>query len=201
MAEKLPATSVAEHLAASIAALRADNKLPPALQEKCVELLIDVVGLCVTARNEDYIKSALAGCDDLGALMRTAEQLCLAGHGTHVTFSKKVFIPLTKLCRDVCHYCTFAHAPRESEAHYLSPEAVRISESVSRNGQHPYGDRFRYLTSTGSALDLPDASVDVFFAGESIEHVFNVDAFLDEVYRVLRPGGRFIVTTPNAAFG
>src|SRR6187397_2499363 len=65
MAEKLPATSVAEHLAASIAALRAD-KLPPALQEKCVELLIDVVGLCVTARKEDYIRSALAGCDDDG---------------------------------------------------------------------------------------------------------------------------------------
>src|SRR5499426_4079997 len=65
MAEKLPATAVAEHLAASIAMLRAD-KLPQALREKCVELLIDVAGLCVTARNEDYIKSSLAGCDDDG---------------------------------------------------------------------------------------------------------------------------------------
>src|SRR6185312_4019187 len=65
MAEKLPATSVAEQLAASIAALHAD-KLPQALREKCVELLIDVAGLCVTARNEDYIKSSLAGCDDDG---------------------------------------------------------------------------------------------------------------------------------------
>jgi len=65
MTEKLPATSVAEHLAASIAAQHAD-KLPQALREKCVELLIDVAGLCVTARNEDYIKSALAGCDDDG---------------------------------------------------------------------------------------------------------------------------------------
>jgi 2-methylcitrate dehydratase PrpD len=65
MAEKLPATSVAEHLAASIAALHADN-LPQALREKCVELLIDVAGLCVTARNENYIESALAGCDDDG---------------------------------------------------------------------------------------------------------------------------------------
>jgi len=80
----------------------------------------------------------------------------------------------------------------------LSPEAVRISDSVSRKGTFAYGDRFRYLTSTGSTLSLPDRSVDVLFAGESIEHVFNVDAFLDEVYRVLRPGGRFIVTTPNA---
>lgn len=80
----------------------------------------------------------------------------------------------------------------------ISPEAVRISESVSRSGQFPYGDRVRYFTSSGSALDLPDESVDVFFSGESIEHVFNVDAFLDEVHRVLKPGGRFIVTTPNA---
>jgi SAM-dependent methyltransferase len=80
----------------------------------------------------------------------------------------------------------------------LSPEAVRISEGVSRSQAFAYGDRVRYLTSTGSAIDLPTASVDVFFAGESIEHVFNVDAFLDEVHRVLKPGGRFIVTTPNA---
>src|SRR5215510_5206825 len=65
MAEKPPAASVAEHLAASIAVLDT-GKLPQALREKCVELLIDVGGLCVTARNEDYIKSALAGCDDDG---------------------------------------------------------------------------------------------------------------------------------------
>ena len=57
MAEKLPATSVAEHLAASIVALRAD-KLPPALREKCEELLIDVVGLCVTARKEGETSDA-----------------------------------------------------------------------------------------------------------------------------------------------
>ena len=66
MSARLPKTSVAEQLAASIAALRPDN-LPPALRRKCEDLLIDVVGLCVTARNEDYIKSALAGCDDEGS--------------------------------------------------------------------------------------------------------------------------------------
>ncbi|HEY3032473.1 MAG TPA: MmgE/PrpD family protein [Bradyrhizobium sp.] len=61
----MPKTSVAEQLAASIAVLRAEN-LPRAVHRKCEDLLIDVVGLCVAARNEDYIKSAIAGCDDDG---------------------------------------------------------------------------------------------------------------------------------------
>ena len=65
MSARLPQTSVAEQLAASIAVLGAEN-LPRAVHRKCEDLLIDVVGLCVTARNEDYIKSAIAGCDDDG---------------------------------------------------------------------------------------------------------------------------------------
>jgi 2-methylcitrate dehydratase PrpD len=61
----LPQVSVAEQLAERIVALRAD-RLPPAVRQKCQDLLVDVVGLCVTAHNQDYIKSALAGCDDDG---------------------------------------------------------------------------------------------------------------------------------------
>src|SRR5262245_22099676 len=75
---------------------------------------------------------ALAQCEDLGALTARAEQLCIAGHGPRMSFSRKVFIPLTKLCRDVCHYCTFARAPRAGEPHYLSPEAVL---DIARRGQ------------------------------------------------------------------
>jgi len=75
---------------------------------------------------------ALAEGDDAGRLTALAERLCVAGHGTRVTFSKKVFIPLTQLCRDVCHYCTFAHAPRAGEAPYLTPEAVL---AIARAGQ------------------------------------------------------------------
>ena len=41
-----------------------------------------------------------------------------------MSYSRKVFIPLTKLCRDVCHYCTFAERPRAERPAYLSPEAV-----------------------------------------------------------------------------
>jgi 2-methylcitrate dehydratase PrpD len=61
----LPKTSVAEHLANAIAALDA-AALPAAVRTKCEELLIDVVGLCLTARNEDYVKAALASWDDDG---------------------------------------------------------------------------------------------------------------------------------------
>ena len=62
---QLPKISIAEQLAERVAALHGDC-LPKSLRQKCEELLIDVVGLCVTARSEDYIKSALAGCDDEG---------------------------------------------------------------------------------------------------------------------------------------
>jgi FO synthase len=44
--------------------------------------------------------------------------------GTVVTYSPKVFIPLTKLCRDVCHYCTFARPPRRGERAYMSEDEV-----------------------------------------------------------------------------
>jgi len=63
--KELRKISVAETLAGKIVALR-PGVLPAETARKCEDLLIDVVGLCVTARNEDYIKSALAGCDDDG---------------------------------------------------------------------------------------------------------------------------------------
>jgi 2-methylcitrate dehydratase PrpD len=63
MDAKLPDISVAEHLADRIAAVGA---LPDAVRAKCEETTIDVVGLCLAARNEDYVKAALHGWDDEG---------------------------------------------------------------------------------------------------------------------------------------
>src|SRR5205823_6125988 len=60
----------------------------------------------------------------LEELCAEASRLRDAGHGRLVTYSPKVFIPLTKLCRDVCHYCTFAAPPRRGERAYLSLEEV-----------------------------------------------------------------------------
>jgi FO synthase len=67
----------------------------------------------------------------LDELMMSAQRLTLAGHGRLVSYSRKVFIPLTQLCRDVCHYCTFAKAPRALAAPYLSLDQVL---SIARAG-------------------------------------------------------------------
>jgi 2-methylcitrate dehydratase PrpD len=65
MTSALPQISVAETLAEKIVALKPGG-LADATTRKCEDLLIDIVGLCVTARNEDYVRSAFAGCDDDG---------------------------------------------------------------------------------------------------------------------------------------
>jgi len=67
---------------------------------------------------------------DLDRLMALASRLRDLGHGTTVTYSRKVFIPLTMLCRDHCHYCTFAKPPAKLERPFLSlEEVVAIAEA------------------------------------------------------------------------
>jgi FO synthase len=61
----------------------------------------------------------------LAELMERAEAMTVAGHGPLVTYSRKVFIPLTELCRDVCHYCTFAKTPKRVGQAYLTLDQVR----------------------------------------------------------------------------
>ena len=66
----------------------------------------------------------LARGEDLRRLMVLASRLRELGHGTTVTYSRKVFIPLTMLCRDHCHYCTFAKPPAKLDEPFLPPEQV-----------------------------------------------------------------------------
>ncbi|MGE0658489.1 MAG: 5-amino-6-(D-ribitylamino)uracil--L-tyrosine 4-hydroxyphenyl transferase CofH [Reyranellaceae bacterium] len=65
-------------------------------------------------------------------LIRQAARLRDAGHGNRISYSRKVFISLTHLCRDVCHYCTFAETPQPGKAAYLSPDEVL---AIARAGQ------------------------------------------------------------------
>ncbi len=54
-----------------------------------------------------------------------------------ITYSPKVFIPLTKLCRDVCHYCTFAQPPRRGERAYMrADEVLEVARAGAEAGCH-----------------------------------------------------------------
>ena len=69
------------------------------------------------------------------SLLATAARRRDEAHGPIVSYSRKVFIPLTQLCRDVCHYCTFARAPRPGACAYLTPEeALAIADAGRRAG-------------------------------------------------------------------
>ena len=73
----------------------------------------------------------LTDFEDTRALAAIASTIRDQGFLNLVTFSKKVFIPLTHLCRDVCHYCTFAQTPSKIETPFMDLEAVL---DVARNG-------------------------------------------------------------------
>src|SRR5690349_11025413 len=111
-------------------------------------------------------------------LDRPLEDLCAEaralrdeGHGRLVTYSPKVFIPLTKLCRDVCHYCTFAHPPRRGERAYLSVDevleiaragaAAGCREALSTLGDKP---ELRYRAAREELAALGFASTAAYLA-------------------------------------
>ncbi len=75
---------------------------------------------------------ALVEIPDLAPLLAAAAKRRDTAHGKTVSYSRKVFIPLTQLCRDVCHYCTFAHPPRRGERAYLTRDEVL---AIARNGK------------------------------------------------------------------
>jgi FO synthase len=73
--------------------------------------------------------------EELDRLMGLAARLRDLEHGEVVTYSRKVFIPLTMLCRDHCHYCTFAKPPAKLDTPFLTPEeAVSIADAGRRMG-------------------------------------------------------------------
>ena len=67
---------------------------------------------------------ALASRTDTARLAQEAAHCRDSGFGNVVTYSRKVFIPLTQLCRDVCHYCTFAQTPKHIPQAYMPIDEV-----------------------------------------------------------------------------
>ncbi len=97
-------------------------------QYRTVNTLIDIASQ--EKLTPDQI-AVLANWDDLAALMTAAARMRDDHFGPLVTYSRKVFIPLTQLCRDVCHYCTFAISPREASSLFMSVDEVL---SVAKQG-------------------------------------------------------------------
>jgi FO synthase len=121
------------HLALAVAAGAsvAEVRLPGLAQD--VDLPQDLQGAPLSRE----AALALADGTDLESMMGAAAALALEGHGRRVSYSRKVFIPLTQLCRDVCHYCTFAGPPRRGAAAYLTPaQVLGIARAGAASGCH-----------------------------------------------------------------
>ena len=97
-----------------------------------------ILASALDGRRPDHDEARLLAEEhDLATLVRIAARLRDDSHGDLISYSRKVFIPLTKLCRDVCHYCTFAHPPRKGERAYLSPdEVLEIAKQGRAAGCH-----------------------------------------------------------------
>ena len=99
-----------------------------------MELILDEIARNASNdafRLSDLQALALEHVGDTAVLAESASLLRDRGFGNVVTYSRKVFIPLTHLCRDVCHYCTFATVPREVKAPFMTIDEVL---EVAREG-------------------------------------------------------------------
>src|SRR5690349_7880740 len=85
-----------------------------------------------TPSRDEALRLAHAVGDDMAALLDAAAALRDRHKGKTVTFSPKIFIPLTNLCRDFCGYCTFRKAPGEAGAKTMAIEEVL---AVARRGK------------------------------------------------------------------
>ena len=80
--------------------------------------------LTIPANLSESNALALADHNDTASLVKKAGNLRDEYHGNNITYSRKIFIPLTHLCRDVCHYCTFAKTPKRISKPFMSIEEV-----------------------------------------------------------------------------
>jgi 7,8-didemethyl-8-hydroxy-5-deazariboflavin synthase CofG subunit len=92
------------------------------LRDATLESAVDLARKSRPISRESALQ--LAEESSLPALLAAASELRCLGKGTTVSFSKKVFIPLTTLCRDYCSYCTFRKDPGQPGAHFMTPEEV-----------------------------------------------------------------------------
>src|SRR5579875_3158344 len=137
----------------------------------------------------------------LDALCAAARAVRDRAFGTRITYSPKVFIPLTTLCRDRCGYCTFAKPPARLSAPYLEPaEVLAIARAGARAGCHEalftlgerpelrYGLARRWLVDHGftSTIDYVAAMARIVLEETGLLVHTNAGALYDDELVVLR---------------
>ncbi|HEX9852410.1 MAG TPA: 7,8-didemethyl-8-hydroxy-5-deazariboflavin synthase CofG, partial [Woeseiaceae bacterium] len=131
---------------------------------------------------QDLLK--MAGHWPLSRLMDSAAAIRDMGTGKIVTYSPKVFIPLTELCRDVCHYCTYAKTPRHVTRPYLDREtvleiALAGKQAGCREALFTLGDKpeLRYKAARNALADLGHRTT-LDYLAEMAELVLNETGLL-----------------------
>ena len=147
----------------------------------------------------------LARHTDLARLIRLAGELRDAGHGNLVSYSKKVFLPLTHLCRDVCHYCVFARPPKAGEAAFMSraelleqaqaASAVGCKEALFTLGDKP---ELRYKAAREGLRELGHETT-LSYLGEAAQLVFEESGLLPHLNPGLMTPEDFLALRPVSA--
>ena len=117
--------------------------------------------------DQEALELVAIGGDRMEELCGVAAELRDRGRGRVITFSPKVFIPLTRLCRDFCGYCTFRQSPDEADELFLSGDAVMsvakagerlgCTEALFTLGERPeqrYGEAGEWLAAHGHRTTL-----------------------------------------------
>ena len=139
------ADSFARHASAAAATAHELTAPEVAFDIDAAEDLQRLAGMLDAGSADPFEKLVLgiAGTGDPARLVRAAARdlaaqaarLRDAGFGALITYSRKVFLPLTQLCRDSCHYCTFAKAPRHLRSPYMTvEEAVAVAAEGAQLG-------------------------------------------------------------------
>jgi FO synthase len=141
----------------------------------------------------------------LADLLAESERRTLAAFGPIVTYSRKVFIPLTRLCRDVCHYCTFASTPHAVGSAYLSRDEVLAIARAGvaagcREALFTLGDRpeARYAAARAALGDLGHATT-LSYLREMAEAVLSETGLLPHLNPGLMNAADFAALRPVAA--
>ncbi|MPS67299.1 MAG: 7,8-didemethyl-8-hydroxy-5-deazariboflavin synthase subunit CofH [Novosphingobium sp.] len=165
-------------------------------------MMLDQLHLSHDDANRVY---GLLSSTSLDEMMAAAEAMTWAAHGTRVTYSRKVFIPLTKLCRDVCHYCTFATTPGRVDGAYLAAEEVLAIARAGvaagcREALFTLGDspELRYSAARDALARLGHKST-LSYLGEMAALVLNETGLLPHLNPGLMGAADYASLRPHAA--